>query len=70
MQSVQSSLNTRMWASAQHDGHLPNTGGALCSTTPSLADTHYCSVVQERCQDAKRVENTRGAPNYQTDLSR
>jgi len=25
---------------------LPNTGGALCSTTQSLADAHYWSAVQ------------------------
>jgi len=25
---------------------LLNRGGALCSTTQSLADAHYCSVVQ------------------------
>ena len=25
---------------------LPNTGGALCSTPQSLADTHYWSAVQ------------------------
>jgi len=35
---------------------LPNIGGALCSTTQSLAD-------------AKPVEIWRGAPNSGTDLS-
>jgi len=30
-----------MWANAQPDGRLPNTGGALCSTPQSLADAHY-----------------------------
>jgi len=25
---------------------LPNIGGALCSTTQSLADAHYYSAVQ------------------------
>jgi len=35
-----------MWANAQRDGHLPNIGGALCSTRQSLADAHYYSNVQ------------------------
>jgi len=35
---------------------LPNIGGALCSTPQSLADAHYYSAVQQRCQDAKPVE--------------
>jgi len=30
-----------MWANAQRDGRLPNTGGALCSTPQSLADADY-----------------------------
>jgi len=38
---------------------LPNIGGALCSTTQSLADAH----------DAKPVEICRGASNYRVDLS-
>jgi len=42
---------------------LPNIGGALCSTLQSLADAHYYSAVQERCQDAKPVEICWGAPN-------
>jgi len=42
---------------------LPNIGGALCSTPQSLADAHYYSAVQQRCQDAKPVEITWGAPN-------
>jgi len=49
---------------------LPNTGGALCSTPQSLADAQYRSAVQLRCQDAKPVEISWGAPNYRTDLSR
>ena len=49
---------------------LPNTGGARCSTPQSLADAHYYSAVQKRCQDAKPIEICRGAPNSQTDLSR
>jgi len=47
---------------------LPN--GALCSTPQSLADVHYWSAVQQRCQDSKPVEISWGAPNYRTDLSR
>jgi len=42
---------------------LPNIGGALCSTPQSLADAHYYSAVQSRCQEAKPVEITWGAPN-------
>jgi len=42
---------------------LPNIGGALCSTPQSLADANYYSAVQYRCQDAKPVEITWGAPN-------
>jgi len=49
---------------------LPNIGGTLCSTPQSLADAHYWSVVQKRCQHAKPVEISWGAPNYRTDLSR
>jgi len=49
---------------------LPNIGGALCSTPQSLADAHYYSAVQLRCQDPKAVEICRVAPNSPTDLSR
>jgi len=42
---------------------LPNIGGALCSTLHSLADAHYLTAVQYRCQDAKAVEICWGAPN-------
>jgi len=42
---------------------LPNIGGALCSTLQSLADAQYWSAVQQRCQDAKPVEISWGAPN-------
>jgi len=49
---------------------LPNIGGALCSTPQSMADAHYYSAVQQRCQDANPVEICRGGPNYRTDLSR
>jgi len=41
---------------------LPNIGGALCSTPQSLADAHYQSVMQWRCQDAKAIEISSGAP--------
>jgi len=49
---------------------LPNTGGALWSTLHSLAHAQYWSIVQQRCQDAKPVEISWGAPNYRNDLSR
>ena len=49
---------------------LPNTGGALCSTPQSLADAHYQSAVQLRCQEAKPVEICWGAPYSLTELSR
>jgi len=48
---------------------LPNTGGALCLMPQSLADAHYCSAVQQRCQDAKPVEISWGASNYRIDLN-
>jgi len=32
---------------------LPNIDCALCLTPQSLADAHYYSAVQQRCQDAK-----------------
>jgi len=35
---------------------LPNIGGALYSTPQSLADAHYLTAVQQRCQDAIPVE--------------
>jgi len=41
---------------------LPNIGGALCSTLQSLADAHYYTAVQSRCQDAKHVEISWGCP--------
>ena len=49
---------------------LPNIGGALCSTTQSLADAQYWNAVQYPCQDTKPVEICTGAPNSTTDLSR
>jgi len=42
---------------------LPNIGGAPCSKPQSLADAHYYSAVQQRCQDAKPIEISWGAPN-------
>jgi len=35
-----------MWANAERDGRLSNTGGALCSTLQNLTDAHYYSAVQ------------------------
>jgi len=49
---------------------LQNIGGALCSMPQSLADAHYLTAVQQRCQDAKPAEISWGAPNYRIDLSR
>jgi len=52
---------------------MPNVMAALRNTVfnaASLADAHYWSAVQYRCQDAKPVEISWGAPNYRTDLSR
>ena len=49
---------------------LWNIGGALCSTSQSLARAHCSSAMQKYCQDAKPVEMCRGAPNSPTDLSR
>jgi len=43
---------------------LPNVVGALCSTPQSLADAHYLTAVQYRCQDAKAVEISWGATNW------
>ena len=40
---------------------LSNIDGALCSTPQSLADAHYQSGVQQRCQDAKADELCWGA---------
>jgi len=48
---------------------LPTIGGTLCSAPQSLADAQYWSIVQQRCQDAKPVEISWGAPNYRIDLS-
>jgi len=43
---------------------LPNIGGALCSTPQSLADAHYLTAVQLRCQDVKAIEISWGAPHH------
>ena len=41
---------------------LSNIGGALCSTPQSFADAlTECRAI--RCQDAKPVESSWGAPN-------
>jgi len=45
-----------MWADAQRDGRpaaLPNIGGALCSTSQSLADAQYWSA----CSNAAKTQN-------------
>jgi len=39
-------LTTRMWATAQRDGHPAEYSGALCSTPQSLADAHYQNTMQ------------------------
>jgi len=49
---------------------MPNIGGALCSMPQNLADADYLTAVQKRCQEAKPVEISWGAPNSRTDLSR
>ena len=41
---------------------LSNIYGALCLTPQSLADAYYLTAVQYRCQDAKAVEISWGAP--------
>jgi len=49
---------------------MPNVMAAPPNSTPqSLADAHYSSAVQQRCQDAKPVEVIWGAPNYRIDLA-
>ena len=68
-----------MWANAQPDGRpaeyswrpLQKFRNSIPCTTPqSLADAHYLTAVQYRCQDAKAVEICRHAPNSRTDFSR
>ena len=49
---------------------LLNIGGALCSMPQNLADAHYLTAMQQRCQYAKPVEISWGAPNSGTNLSR
>jgi len=43
---------------------MPNIGGVLCSIPQSLADAHYLTAVQQRCQVAKAVEISWDAPNW------
>jgi len=38
---VDEEVKLKMWASAHVMVTLPNIGGALCSTSQSLADAHY-----------------------------
>ena len=59
-----------MWPMPNVMATLQTIGGALCSMPQSLGDAHYQSAVQWRCQEAKPVEISRGAPNSGTDLSR
>jgi len=59
-----------MWPVPNVMAALPNIDGALCSTPQSLANAHYYSAVQYRCQDGKPVEISWGTPNSRTDLSR
>jgi len=49
---------------------LASIGGTLCSTPQSLADAHYLTAVQQRCQEAEAAESSWGAPNSRNDLSR
>jgi len=44
---------------------LLNTGGALWSMPQSLADAHYYSAVQQRCQKRETRQNLLGAPTCQ-----
>jgi len=55
-----------MWANANVMAALPNIAGALCLTPQSLADAHYQSSVQQRCQDAKPVEINWGTQTRQS----
>jgi len=60
-----------MWANAQRDGRTAEYRWRPHVQRRSLADAHYYRVPRsKRCQDAKPVEITWGAPNYRTDLSR
>ena len=45
-----------MWANAQHDGTLPNIGGALCSTPQSLADAHYYMPCSNAAKTRKQLK--------------
>ena len=47
-----------MWANAQRGGRPAEHRRRLCSTPQSVADAHYLTAVQKRCQDAKAVENS------------
>jgi len=62
--SEQNKHNTRMWANAQRDGrHAEYRWRPLFNAAVWLTPTIYYSALQYRCQDAKPVEITRGAPN-------
>ena len=60
-------MKLEMWANAQRDGRPADP---VCSTPQSLADAHYLTAVQKRCEDAGAIESSWGAPNSRNDLSR
>jgi len=41
---------------------LLNIGGTICSTPQSLADAHYLTAVQKRCQVARKPLKLAGVP--------
>ena len=63
-------IKTRIWANAQRDGRPPEHRLRSLFNAESLADAHYLTAAQQRCQDAKAVEISWSAPNYRVDLSR
>ena len=59
-----------MWVNAQHDGRPAEYRWRPLFNAQCLADADCLSTAQYRCQEAKPVEISWGAPNYWTDLSR
>jgi len=61
---AQNYMKTRMCANAQRDGRpAEHRWRPLFNATPqSLADAHYLTAVQQRCQDAKASEISWGCP--------
>jgi len=51
-----------MWANAQRDGRLTNIGGALCSTSQSLADAHYWGVPHSNAAKTRNPLKFAGVP--------